>query len=40
LENSIGIRYLSYSDKYNWIKPSESIIKDKISNTVYSLPSE
>jgi hypothetical protein len=40
LENNIGIRYLNYSDKYHWIKPSESIIKNKISNTVYSLPSE
>lgn len=40
LEDYIGTKFLLFSDKYTWIKPSEYMIKDNKSKIVFSSPSE
>jgi len=37
-ENIIGTKYLNYSDKYTWIKPTESIINRNKSSVSYGVP--
>ena len=40
LEDYVGSKFLLFSDKYTWIKPSEYMIKENKSKIVFSLPSE
>jgi hypothetical protein len=39
LEDYVGSKFLLFSDKYTWIKPSEYMIKENKSKIVFSLPS-